>query len=80
MTSRWNFGRPANGATIVERHKLSVRAGGQVWNGHWEVEGEKMHVCSAYGSRTISAGPETTRAARAEGLLAEIVKARPPSV
>jgi hypothetical protein len=61
------------GAAPVNRTKVTVKRGGQEWNGHWEVEGDKLFVVSAYGWRTVPAGAEKTRAARAEKLMGEIV-------
>lgn len=76
MAKHWNFGSPKRGSVVIDRHKLSVRHAGKVWNGHWELDGDKLLVCSAYGSRSADAGPEDGRSAKAEALLAEIVKGR----
>jgi hypothetical protein len=76
MTKQWNSWMPAKGSVPVKRHKLTLTVGGRVWTGHWEVEGDKLQVCSAYGSRTAPAAPEKTRVARVEALFAEIVARR----
>jgi hypothetical protein len=76
MAKQWNFGMPAKGSVRVERHKVSVKHAGQTWNAHWELDGDKLIVCSAYGSRSAPSGPDTDRPALAEALLAEIVIGR----
>jgi hypothetical protein len=58
MATRWNFGMPAKGSVPIDRHKLSVKHAGKFWTGYWELEGDKLQVCSAYGSRTVKAGSE----------------------
>ena len=73
MAGRWNFGMPKKGAALIERHKITVRRGGREWNGSWEVEGDTLHVLTAYGSRTAPAGKPEDRAARARALMEEIL-------
>ena len=51
MASRWNSGRRTTGADIVKRYRITVRRAGRDWNGLWEIEGDNLHVTSAYASR-----------------------------
>ncbi len=60
----------------IRRETISVDRNGRRWSGSWTVEGDVLHVESAYGSRTASASPVKTRASRAEKLLGEIVDGR----
>lgn len=76
MATRWNFGMPAKDAKRIELHKITVRRGGKDWNGHWEIDGDRLHVISAYGSRSAPAGPEKTRVDRAQLLFVEILNER----
>ena len=60
----------------VKRQAIGIERGGRRWSGTWTVEGDVLHVESAYGWRTAPAKPERTRAARAAQLLGEIVDMR----
>lgn len=60
----------------VRREAIGIERAGRRWSGSWTVEGDVLHVESAYGSRTGPAKPDRTRAARAEKLLGEIVDTR----
>lgn len=60
----------------VRRESIQIARGGRQWTGSWTVEGDRLYVDSAYGSRTAQAGRDKGRAARAEALLAEIVDQR----
>lgn len=65
----------------VRRVAVQHRRGGERWSGSWTVQGEKLYVESAYGSRTAKIDPENAsddraNALLAERLLAEIVDAR----
>jgi len=63
----------------VRRQAIGVERQGRRWSGSWTVEGDILHVESAYGSRAAPAGAEHTREARATKLLGEIVDTRPRS-
>jgi len=55
---------------------VQVTRGNRSWSGSWTVEGDRLRVVSAHGSRTAVAGRESGQAARAARLLGEIVDAR----
>jgi lipoprotein-anchoring transpeptidase ErfK/SrfK len=60
----------------VKRTAINIERGGRRWSGTWTVEGDILHVESAYGWRTAPARPERNRADRAAKLLSEIVDMR----
>jgi hypothetical protein len=55
---------------------VQVTRGNRSWSGSWTVEGDRLRVVSAHGSRTAAAGKEGGQAAMAARLLGEIVDAR----
>ncbi len=75
MATRRDHGAyvPPAGERAAERHKLSLKRQCRTWNGHWEIEGDMLHVCSAYGSRTEAIGKRKDLRARAEALFADIL-------
>jgi hypothetical protein len=73
-TSSW-YHVPSPGQR-VRREALQIKRGGRTWSASWTVDGDRLYVESAYGSRTALAGRERGRVAKAEALLAEIVDQR----
>jgi hypothetical protein len=57
----------------VKRNGVRVKLGGRDYSGLYEIEGGKIVVMSAYGSRSAKAVSPSKRNAQAERLLEEIV-------
>jgi hypothetical protein len=73
MADRWNFGTPKKGQAPIKRNSLRTIRNGREWTGFWEQDGDKLLVCSAYGSRSEPIGRRTNLEARAVSLFAEIL-------
>jgi hypothetical protein len=68
--------RPAKPDDHAQGQAVKLTRGNRSWNGSWTIEGDRLRVVSAHGSRTAIAGKARGHAARAARLLAEIIDAR----
>ena len=73
MGRSWNFGRLKQGVPQLAVRGVRIKRVGQIWTATYHTEGDRLHVSSAWGSRSEPIGRTTDLGARATVLLNEIV-------
>lgn len=78
MARNWNFGTPRRGEAHAPIRDVRVKRNGRTWTASYHVEGGKLQVWGAWGSRSEPVGRTRDLAKRATSLLVEILDERAP--
>ncbi len=73
MAQTWNFGTPKRGEAHPQIKDVRVQRNGRTWTASYHVEGGKLNVWGAWGSRSEPVGRTKDLKKRAEALLTNIL-------
>jgi hypothetical protein len=54
--AHWNYGRSQRGQPRIDRRDATVYRDGKRWTAAWEIDGDKLVISSAWGSRRAPLG------------------------